>query len=45
MDAAIQELQLAGFLMGENLFAIDIMRIKEIVSRRNLPVFHCRTVP
>jgi len=39
MDAAIQELQLAGFLMGENLFAIDIMRIKEIVLPQKLAGF------
>jgi purine-binding chemotaxis protein CheW len=32
MEAAIQELQMAGFLLGDNLFAVDIMRIKEIVA-------------
>lgn len=31
MDMQNQELQLAGFLLGKNLYAIDIMRIKEII--------------
>ena len=39
MESAIQELQLAGFLMGDNLFAIDIMRIKEIVIPQKLAGF------
>ena len=30
-QAAIQELQLASFRLGDNHFAVDIMRIKEIV--------------
>lgn len=43
MEAAIKELQLAGFRLGDNLFAIDIMRIKEIVTPQrlsSLPVQH-----
>jgi len=32
MEAGIQELQMAGFMLGDNLFAVDIMRIKEIVT-------------
>lgn len=39
MDTSIHELQLAGFLMGDNLFAIDIMRIKEIVIPQKLAGF------
>ncbi|MDK9717200.1 MAG: chemotaxis protein CheW [Trichlorobacter sp.] len=39
METGIQELQLAGFLMGENLFAVDIMRIKEIVIPQKLAGF------
>ncbi len=39
METDIQELQLAGFLMGDNLFAIDIMRIKEIVIPQKLAGF------
>lgn len=39
MESTIQELQLAGFLMGDNLFAIDIMRIKEIVIPQKLAGF------
>lgn len=39
MDTGIQELQLAGFLMGDNLFAVDIMRIKEIVIPQKLAGF------
>ena len=39
METAIQELQLAGFLMGDNLFAVDIMRIKEIVIPQKLAGF------
>ncbi|SJZ96918.1 purine-binding chemotaxis protein CheW [Trichlorobacter thiogenes] len=39
METGIQELQLAGFLMGDNLFAIDIMRIKEIVIPQKLAGF------
>lgn len=31
MDAAQQELQLASFRLGDTLFAIDIMRIREIL--------------
>lgn len=36
MHGADQELQLAGFCLGDNLFAIDIMRIKEIVIPQKL---------
>ncbi len=32
MAAGIKELQLAGFHLGDNLFAVDIMRIREIVT-------------
>jgi len=39
METGIQELQLAGFLMGKNLFAIDIMRIKEILIPQKLVGF------
>ena len=39
MDTGIQELQLAGFRLGENLFAVDIMRIKEIVIPQKLSGF------
>ena len=39
METEIQELQLAGFLIGDNLFAIDIMRIKEIVIPQKLAGF------
>jgi purine-binding chemotaxis protein CheW len=39
METDIQDLQLAGFLMGDNLFAIDIMRIKEIVIPQKLAGF------
>jgi purine-binding chemotaxis protein CheW len=39
METGIQELQLAGFLMGDNLFAVDIMRIKEIVIPQKLAGF------
>ncbi|QOX79184.1 purine-binding chemotaxis protein CheW [Trichlorobacter lovleyi] len=39
MESGVQELQLAGFLMGDNLFAIDIMRIKEIVIPQKLAGF------
>jgi purine-binding chemotaxis protein CheW len=39
METGIQELQLAGFLIGDNLFAIDIMRIKEIVIPQKLAGF------
>ncbi len=39
METAIQELQLAGFHMGDNLFAIDIMRIREIVIPQKLAAF------
>jgi purine-binding chemotaxis protein CheW len=39
MGTEIQELQLAGFYLGDNLFAIDIMRIKEIVIPQKLSGF------
>lgn len=39
MSAEIQELQLAGFYLGDNLFAVDIMRIKEIVIPQKLSGF------
>jgi len=39
METGMQELQLAGFLMGDNLFAVDIMRIKEIVIPQKLAGF------
>jgi len=39
METGIQELQLAGFRMGDNLFAVDIMRIKEIVIPQKLAGF------
>jgi len=34
--SAPTELQLAGFRLGDNLFAVDIMRIKEIVLPQRL---------
>jgi len=36
MASAPTELQLAGFRLGDNLFAVDIMRIKEIVLPQRL---------
>ncbi|NJD37836.1 MAG: chemotaxis protein CheW [Geobacter sp.] len=39
METGIQELQLAGFRLGDNLFAIDIMRIKEILTPQKLSGF------
>ena len=39
MSTEIQELQLAGFYLGDNLFAVDIMRIKEIVIPQKLSGF------
>lgn len=39
METGIQELQLAGFRLGDNLFAIDIMRIKEILTPQKLSSF------
>lgn len=36
MDKDIQDIQLACFNLGDNLFAIDIMRIKEIVMPQRL---------
>jgi purine-binding chemotaxis protein CheW len=39
MTTEIQELQLAGFYLGDNLFAVDIMRIKEIVIPQKLSGF------
>lgn len=39
MESATQELQLAGFRLGDNLFAVDIMRIKEIVTPQKLSGF------
>lgn len=41
MERDIQDIQLACFNLGENLFAVDIMRIREIVlpqKMSNLPV-------
>jgi purine-binding chemotaxis protein CheW len=32
MVTGIKELQLAGFHLGDNLFAVDLMRIREIVT-------------
>ena len=39
METGIQELQLAGFQLGNNLFAVDIMRIKEIVIPQKMAGF------
>lgn len=39
METGVQELQLAGFRLGDNLFAVDIMRIKEIVTPQKLSGF------
>lgn len=39
MENRVQELQLAGFRLGEKLFAVDIMRIKEIVTPQRLSAF------
>jgi purine-binding chemotaxis protein CheW len=36
MDSAIQDIQLACFNLGDNLFAVDIMRIKEIILPQKL---------
>jgi purine-binding chemotaxis protein CheW len=36
MDRNIQDIQLACFNLGDNLFAVDIMRIKEIVMTQKL---------
>lgn len=36
MSSVPTELQLAGFRLGNNLFAVDIMRIKEIVLPQRL---------
>ncbi len=41
MEREIQDIQLACFNLGDNLFAVDIMRIREIVlplKMSNLPV-------
>ena len=39
MDHEIQDIQLACFSLGENLFAVDIMRIKEIILPQKLSRF------
>lgn len=39
MDSMIKELQLAGFMLGDRLFAVDIMRIKEIIIPHRLSSF------
>lgn len=36
MDRDIQDIQLACFNLGDNLFAVDIMRIKEIIHPQKL---------
>jgi len=36
MDRDLREIQLACFSLGDNLFAVDIMRIKEIVLPQKL---------
>lgn len=36
MNRDIQDIQLACFSLGENLFAVDIMRIKEIIQPQKL---------
>ncbi len=36
MDREIQDIQLACFNLGENLFAVDIMRIREIILPQKL---------
>jgi purine-binding chemotaxis protein CheW len=36
MDSDMQDIQLACFNLGDNLFAIDIMRIKEIILPQKL---------
>jgi purine-binding chemotaxis protein CheW len=36
MNNGIQEIQLASFSLGDTLFALDIMRIKEIIPYRRL---------
>ena len=44
MDSVTQDIQLACFNLGDNLFAVDIMRIKEIILPQklsNLPRASC----
>jgi purine-binding chemotaxis protein CheW len=36
MDSTTQDIQLACFNLGDNLFAVDIMRIKEIILPQKL---------
>lgn len=36
MPAEIQDIQVASFRLGEDLFAVDIMRIKEIIRPQRL---------
>jgi purine-binding chemotaxis protein CheW len=36
MDTELQDIQLACFNLGDNLFAVDIMRIKEIILPQKL---------
>ncbi len=36
MNADIQEIQIACFCLGEDLYAVDIMRIKEIIRPQRL---------
>jgi purine-binding chemotaxis protein CheW len=36
MDSEIREIQVACFLLGEDIYAIDIMRIKEIIRPQKL---------
>ncbi len=36
MNSELQEIQLACFSLGETLFAVDIMRIKEIIQQQNI---------
>jgi len=36
MDSAIQDIQLACFNLGDSLFAVDIMRIREIILPQRL---------
>ncbi len=42
MNNETEELQLAGFCLGDNLFAVDIMRIREIVIPQKLSNFPLR---
>lgn len=36
MDSGIKEIQLASFSLGDKLFAVDIMRIREILSPQKI---------